>query len=206
MPSYIRVCQLAHLLVAAPSYIISQGLLIGPFIGRSCPPSSRVRWLGRLLLSLALLHQGFVDWPICWSVTPSYILGFVDWPVCWSVTPSYILGFVDWPVCWSVMPSYIQGSSVDPFVGCCALIHPRVHWLGHSLFSHALLHQGSSVDLFIGHCTLIHPRVRWLAHSLVSHALLHLLWISTSLSNYIYFRLELFLVMTHFEGDSWRSR
>ena len=30
--------------------------------------------------------------------------------------------------------------------------------------------------------------------------------ISSFTLNYIYFRFELFLVMTHFVGDSWRSR
>ena len=31
------------------------------------------------------------------------------------------------------------------------------------------------------------------------------LWISSFMSNYVYFHFELFLVMTHFVGDSWPS-
>ena len=48
------------------------------------------------------------------------------------------------------------------------------------------------------------PNVGWPNERI--HQCCSMLRISTSMPNYIFFCLELFLVMTHFESDSWHSR
>lgn len=72
---------------------------------------ARVRYPGILIVQVLFTSQGSLVDRIYRTTMPSVPCG-VRWLACLLVDRAS------------------QGSSVDPFVGHCTLIHSRVHWLG----------------------------------------------------------------------------